>query len=149
MIMFAFLWWGIDRIDNWDILLSLKSSLVAQMTKNSPAMQETWVWSRSQEDPLEKEMATQSSILVWRTLWTEEPGGFMGSESVRHDWATMQALSLKIKLTWKRRQVEIEEVNFEKVLYPSIFLLRCLESSWNSISGISTKRKYMVSLIAS
>ena len=73
----------------------------------------------------------------------------MGSESVRHDWATKQPLSLKIKLTWKRRQVEIEEVNFEKVLYPSVFLLRSLESSWNSISGISTKRKYMVSLIAS
>ena len=75
MIMFAFLWWGIDRTDNWDILLSLRASLVAQMTKNSPAMQETWIWSYSQEDPLEKEMATHSSILAWRTPWTEEPGG--------------------------------------------------------------------------
>ena len=46
-------------------------SLVAQMVKNLPAMQETQV----QEDPLEKEMATHSSILAWRTPWTEEPGG--------------------------------------------------------------------------
>ena len=38
-------------------------------------MQETWVLSLGREDPLEKEMATQSSILVWRLLWTEEPGG--------------------------------------------------------------------------
>ena len=44
------------------------------MVKNPPAMQETWVWSLGQEDPLEKEMATQSSTLAWRILWTEELG---------------------------------------------------------------------------
>ena len=43
------------------------------MVKNLPAMQETWVQSLVQEDPLEKEMATQSSILAWRIAWTEEP----------------------------------------------------------------------------
>ena len=42
--------------------------------KNPPAVQETWVWSLGQEDPLEKEMVTHFSILVWETLWTEEPG---------------------------------------------------------------------------
>ena len=47
--------------------------MVAQMVKNLPAMQETWVQSLVQEDPLEKEMATQSSILAWRIPWTEEP----------------------------------------------------------------------------
>ena len=46
-----------------------------QLVKNLPAMQETWVPSLSQEDPLEKEMAAHSSILVWRIQWTEEPGG--------------------------------------------------------------------------
>ena len=51
------------------------ASLVAQMVKNLPAMQETWVRSLSQEDPLEKRMAIHSSILAWRILWTEEPGG--------------------------------------------------------------------------
>ena len=45
------------------------------MVKNLPAMQETWVWSLGQEDPLEKEMATHNSIIAWRIPWTEEPGG--------------------------------------------------------------------------
>ena len=45
------------------------------MVKNLPVMQETWVRSLGQEDPLEKEMATHSSILAWRIPRTEEPGG--------------------------------------------------------------------------
>ena len=48
---------------------------IAQMVKNLPAMQETQVRSLGQEDPLEKEIATHSSILAWRIPWTEEPGG--------------------------------------------------------------------------
>ena len=65
------------------------ASLVAQMVKNLPAMQETWVWSLGQEDPLEKKMATYSSILAWRIPWTEEPDGIqsMGSQRVGHNWA--------------------------------------------------------------
>ena len=65
-------------------------SLVAPLVKNPPAMQETWVWSLSWEEPLEKGMATHSSILAWRILWTEEPGGLqsMGSQKVGHDWVT-------------------------------------------------------------
>ena len=51
------------------------TSSVAQMVKCPFAMQETWAWSLGWEDPLEKEMATHSSILAWRTPWTEEPGG--------------------------------------------------------------------------
>ena len=47
---------------------------MAQTVKNLPAMSEMWVRSPGWEDPLEKEMATHSSILVWRILWTEEPG---------------------------------------------------------------------------
>ena len=49
------------------------TSLVAQMVKSPPAMQETWVPSLGCEDPLEKGMATHSSILAWRIPWTEEP----------------------------------------------------------------------------
>ena len=52
-----------------------RASLVAQMVKNLPAMPETWVQSLGGEDPLKKGMATHSSILAWRTPWTEEPGG--------------------------------------------------------------------------
>ena len=51
-----------------------RASLVAQTVKNLPAMQEAWVQSLGQEDPLEKEMATHSSILAWRIPWIEEPG---------------------------------------------------------------------------
>ena len=60
------------------------------MVKNLPAIQETWVPSLGWEDPLEKGMATHSSILAWRIPWTEEPGGLqsMGSQRVRHDWVT-------------------------------------------------------------
>ena len=50
------------------------ASLVAQMVKDLPAMQEAWVRFLVQEDPLEKEMATHSSILAWIIPWTEEPG---------------------------------------------------------------------------
>ena len=55
---------------------------MAQIVKNSLVMQETWVLSLCQEDPLEEEMATHSNILAWRIQWTEEPGGLqpMGSQ---------------------------------------------------------------------
>ena len=56
-------------------------SLVAQRLKCLPAMQETWVQSLGQEDPLEKEMATHSSILAWRIPWTEEPGRLQSTGS--------------------------------------------------------------------
>ena len=57
------------------------------MVKNLTAMQETWVQSLGQEDPLEKGMTTSSSILAWRMPWTEEPGRLQstGSKRVRHD----------------------------------------------------------------
>ena len=51
------------------------SSLIGQLVKNLPAMQETWVRFLGWEDPLEKEMAIHTSILAWKIPWTEEPGG--------------------------------------------------------------------------
>ena len=59
---------------------------MAQTVKDLHAMQERWVRSLGQEDPLEKEMATHSSIPAWRISWTEEPGGLqsMGSQRVGH-----------------------------------------------------------------
>ena len=61
--------------------------LVAQRLKRLPAMRETWVRSLDQEDPLEKDLATHSSILAWRIAGMEEPGGLQstGSQRVRHD----------------------------------------------------------------
>ena len=60
------------------------------MVKNLPAMQETWVQFLRQEDPVEKEMATHSSIPAWRIPWTEEPGGLqsMGLQRVGHNLVT-------------------------------------------------------------
>ena len=62
--------------------------------------QETWVWSLDQEDPLEKEIATHSTILAWEIPWTEEPGGVQGKGlwSVEHDWATKHTYKSLVKL---------------------------------------------------
>ena len=64
--------------------------LEAQAIKNLPAMQETWAQSVGQEDPLEKGMTTDSSILAWRIPWTEEPDRlqFLGSQGVGHKGTT-------------------------------------------------------------
>ena len=59
--------------------LCYRASLVPQPVKILPAVQETWVQSLGWEDPLEKEMATHSSILVWEILWTEEPSGLQST----------------------------------------------------------------------
>ena len=56
-----------------------RASLVAQLVKNLPAVQETQVQFLGQEGPLEKEMAIHSSILAWRIPWTEEPGGLQST----------------------------------------------------------------------
>ena len=77
--------------------LYLRASLVVQMLKRLPAVWETWVQSLGWEDPLEKEMATHSSILVWRIPWTEEFGGVWwatvhGLQRVGHDCATSLSL---------------------------------------------------------
>ena len=70
--------------------LSLVAFLVAQTVKNLPAMQGTQVQSLGLEDPLEKEMATLSTIFAWEISWTEEPGGLqsMGLQRIKQYWAT-------------------------------------------------------------
>ena len=74
------------------------------VVKDLPAVQEMPVRSLGREDPLEKEMATHSSTLVWRIPWTEEPGGlqFMESQRVRHDWS-----DLAQHITFKCSQINI------------------------------------------
>ena len=79
---------------------------VAQSIKTPPAiqeMQETWVWSLGREDPLEKGMATHSSILAWRIPWTEHPGGLqsMGSQTVKHDWSDLAHMQFQhVVIIW-------------------------------------------------
>ena len=74
----------------WHYLFKERASLVAQMVKNLPAMQETWVQSLGQEKPPEKGMATHSNILAWGIPWTEEPDGLqsMGLQRIGHNWVT-------------------------------------------------------------
>ena len=82
----------LSRVCEWNeySYICVWASLVAQMVKKPPAVQETRVWALGQEDPLEKEMATHSSVLAWRIPWAEEPGGSqsLGLQRVRHNWAT-------------------------------------------------------------
>ena len=75
------------------------ASLVAQTVKSLPAVLETRVQPLDHEDPLEKEMATHSSILAWKIPWMEEPGKLpsMGLQRVAHGWATSLSLSLSSK----------------------------------------------------
>ena len=79
----------------WLFMLSYGASLMAQTVKNLPAMRETWVQSPGWEDPLEKEMATHSSILAWRIPWTEEPGRLQskGSKRAGQEWVTNTTVS--------------------------------------------------------
>ena len=76
-------------------------SVVAQIVKNLPALREMQVQSLGQEDPLEKGTATHSSILAGKIPWTEKPGGLqsMGSQRVRHDWATDIIFSIYIYIS--------------------------------------------------
>ena len=74
---------GRYKLLDWYKLLDYGASLMSQTVKDLPAMQETWVQSLGREDPLEKEMATHSSILAWRILWTEESDGLQSMRSQR------------------------------------------------------------------
>ena len=90
-------WWGGGggKCEALEVLVLIVSyslnwaSPVAQTVKNLPAIQETWVQSLLGKDTLEEGMATHSTILAWRILWTEEAGElqFMGSQRVRHNWS--------------------------------------------------------------
>ena len=73
---------------------------MAQTVKNLPAIQKTWVQSLGQEDPLDKEMATHSSILAWKIAWTEKPGGLQAME-----WPLGTPLGL---VHWKRASSPVE-----------------------------------------
>ena len=77
-------------IHDWSDLAAAAAAAEAQMVKDLPTVQEAQVRSLGQEESLEKEMATHSSLLAWRIQQIEEPGGLqsMGLQRVGHDWAT-------------------------------------------------------------
>ena len=109
----------------------------AQTVKNPPAMQETWVRSLGQEDPLEKGMATHSSILAGRTPWTEKPGRLQsrGSQRIVHDWSdwacTEQPALLRVAVLRLERKEAGREVMREDVPHFRPFL-----SVWSFYGGV-------------
>ena len=109
-------------------------SLVAQRLKRLPGMRETRVQSLSWEDPLEKEMATHSSTLAWRIPWREEPGRLqsMGSQRVRHDWATSLSLSFQNS---KTMLIQFSNLN---VFYPAVYVVSIHHQVWLSKGFPST-----------
>ena len=94
------------------------ASLGAQTVKNPPAVWETQVQSLSQEDPLENEMATHSSILAWRIPWTEEPGGLQSMESrgVEQDWAmATHSSTLAWRIPWMEEPGRLQSMGSQRV----------------------------------
>ena len=96
------------------LLLVIAAFLVVQTVKSLAAMPETWVQSLGREDPLEKGIANQSSILAWRIPSTEKPGGLQstGSQRIRHNWATdtfdtFTSLSLCYDPNWVKKQLRM------------------------------------------
>ena len=113
------------------------------MINNLPAVQETWIWSLGQEDPLEKGMATHSSILAWRIPWTEEPGGLqsMKSQRVGHNWATNTQESCRktekenTALVFKEKEMDNESYKPERHFsFQNILRQMTLVSQWAIIS---------------
>ena len=84
-----------------------QASLVAQIVKNLPAIQETWVQSLGQEYPLEEGMATCSSILDWRIPWTEEPDGLQPMGPKALDVTEWLSLSLGKLIVWNMIRMQL------------------------------------------
>ena len=112
----------------WAVLHSLWASQVAQTVNNLPEVRETQVGSLDREDPLEKEMATHSSILAWRIPWTEEPCGLqsVGLQRIGYNWVTN---TLPHSLN---RQMTFENILF----HPFISIHRDLLKYYRKISAI-------------
>ena len=84
------------------------------MVKNIPAMWETQVQSLGQEDPLERRIATYSSVLAWIIPWTEEPGGLqsMGLDMVRHDWENELKMVYHKKLHQRKYSIATRKLRY-------------------------------------
>ena len=106
-----------------------RAFLVVQMAKDLPSMQETSVWSLSWEDPLEKGMATHSSILAWRITWIQEPDGLqsMGSQRVGSNWPICQFSEYSF---YQRKSLALH------FLYPASCGLDCVDVAWTSFNHV-------------
>ena len=122
-----------------------RASLVAQMVKILPVIQETWIWSLGWEDPLEKEtvgVETHYSILAWRIPWTEDPGGLHSAELQRvgHDWVTDTFAAIRMHWTMFIMCIHVSflpqtyqcslKTSFGPCWLPSVFIL--IPNQWGS-----------------
>ena len=110
-------------------------SLVAQMVKHLPTMQETQVQSLGLEDLLEKEVATHSGILAWKIPWTVESGRLQsrGLQRVGHDWET--SLSLSLFVTWW------EKISRHRWVKMSYMMWKCQRANWGKENRMRNKAK--------
>ena len=106
------------------------------MIKCLPTMRETWVQFLGWEDPLEKEMATHSSTLAWKIPWTEEPGRLhpVGSQRVRHDWATSLSLFTFIKHGSGTALSSRNALGATQVVFN--FLVAILKKNWSWLDNL-------------
>ena len=115
-------------------------------------MQETWIWSLGQEDPLEEEMTTLSSILAWRIPWPEEPGGlhFIESQRVGHVWACMCAHIQRTHCGEAREEIFIYRMECMCVLLHVQMHTFPPFSFWNAvdIAGISNQNQHSKGLVS-
>ena len=91
---------ALKQMKMYQIMKTFGASLIAQSVKNPPAMQQTQVQSLGWEDPLEKEMASHSSILAWRIPWIEEPGGLQSTGL--QEWDTTERLNHHRHQGWQQ-----------------------------------------------
>ena len=110
-------------------------------------MRETWVQSLGGEDPLEEGMATHSSVLAWRILWTEEPGRLqsMGSQRVRHDWAIkhtqilnhyivyLKLIKLYINYVLMKKQIWMCLINLSVLLFAAHYEINTILYTYGNI----------------
>ena len=114
--------------------------MVAQLVKNLPAKQETWVWFLCLETPLKKGMAIHSSILAWRIPWTVENSRLLSMwlQRIRHDWATDTFKFHKILTDWKQRKETPEaSCGLEVVCITRIWRLSESLACWTLLTSIA------------
>ena len=131
-----------SHIQGINHLVIISASLVAQTVKNLPAMQETWIQSLGQEDPLENGTATRSDIF-WRLPWTEEPGGLqsVGSHRVRHDWAA-NTLSCRLDYQINCQSVSVTVLLWNWPLFYPIMAPQHMSSDAGNLDN--PKRSYVL-----
>ena len=126
------------------IYTHIHTSLEAQMVKNLPTMRETQVGSLGQEDNLEKEMATRSSILAWKIPWTEETGRLLSlrSQRVRHDWTTKNSCSPPGDLRAECHEEALLSLSLSKYIYIYIYI-----SQWDIFAELKWSYKMKIFIL--